>query len=107
MISVRLFKRNGSIVRVSAEGHSGYGEHGNDIVCAAVSAVVQTAYLAIKDAGGQTDYVRESESGLFEFTVGSAKRHDCDVILRAMTVGLQDLAEGFPQNIELEESTCL
>ena len=101
MISVKLFNRNGKVVKVSADGHSGYGEHGSDVVCAAVSAIVQTAYLAIKDAGG------DSERGLFEFTVGDANRHDCDVILRAMAVGLHDMAEGFPQNIKLEESTCL
>ncbi len=107
MISVKLFNRNGKVVRVLADGHSGYGEHGSDVVCAAVSAIVQTAYLAIKDAGGDTEYVRDSERGLFEFTVGDANRHDCDVILRAMAVGLHDMAEGFPQNIKLEESTCL
>ena len=107
MISVTLFKSNGKIVKVSAKGHSGLGAHGNDIVCAAVSTLVQTAYLAIKDAGGDTAYTRDSESGAFEFTVGNDNRHDCDVILRAMTVGLKDLTSGYPQNIKLEESTCL
>lgn len=107
MISVTLTRRNGVIVKVRAEGHSGLGSHGNDVLCAAASAIVQTAYLAIVDIGGDTEYIRDGERGLFEFTVGDSHRRDCDVILRAMLVGIKDLTSGYPQNIKLEELSCL
>lgn len=103
MITVTLTKADGKIIRVRAIGHSGAAARGSDIICAAVSAVVQTAYLALKDIGEKTDYVRDEKKGLFEFTVGDGNRAKSDVILRAMVVGLQDLAEGYPQNIKLEE----
>ena len=101
MTRVSFLYESGAITRVRADGHSGYDD-GNDIVCAAVSTLVQTAYLALKDIGVKTEYIRDD--GRFEFSVECSKdmRHDADVILRAMTVGLRDLQSGYPQNIKLE-----
>lgn len=101
MTRVSFLYENGAVKLVRAEGHSNYRD-GDDVVCAAVSALVQTAYLALKDIGVNTEYVRDD--GKFEFTVECSKetRHDADVILRAMTVGLRDLQSGYPQNIKLE-----
>ena len=106
MITVTLFKQNGSVVKIRACGHSGLGEHGQDVLCAAVSALVQTAYLAIVDIAGDTEYRRDGKTGLFEFDIPSApeKRHDIDVIIHAMCVGLRDITSGYPQNLKLEEA---
>ncbi len=105
MITVTFFKENGKIVKVAARGHSGLAEHGADILCAGVSALVQTAYLAVKDVLGDVDCIRNSEKGEFAFTIPGDcdNRHDIDVILRALGVGLRDLQSGYPQNIKLEE----
>lgn len=105
MITVTFFKENGSIVKVSAHGHSGLARHGEDILCAAASALIQTAYLAINDIVGNVEYKRNDEKGEFEFAIplSCAGRHDADVVLRALTIGLQDLHSGYPQNIKLEE----
>ena len=105
MITVRLSLSDGAVTKVSASGHSGYNTSGNDIVCAAVSTLVQTAYLAIVDIVGEIDYERDDKRAHFAFTVPALNnRHDVDVILRAMTVGLKDLSSGYPQFIKLEEA---
>ncbi|MDE6201139.1 MAG: ribosomal-processing cysteine protease Prp [Clostridiales bacterium] len=101
MITVKLFGKNGKIVGVKTSGHSGLAESGNDILCAAVSTLVQTAYLAISDIYGDVAY-KKSDDGLFEFNVPDG--HDADVIIRAMYLGLQDLSSGYPQNLKLEET---
>lgn len=105
MITVTFFKENGKIVKVSARGHSGLSEYGSDILCAAASALIQTAYLATADISGDVKYKRNDEKGEFEFTVPSecTDRHDVDVVLRTLTIGLKDLQSGYPQNIKLEE----
>lgn len=105
MITVSFFKKNGKIVKVSAHGHSGLAERGADVLCAATSALVQTAYLAVADIVGDVGYTRNEEKGEFEFTIPEtcAFRHDIDVVLRALSVGLKDLQSGYPQNIKLEE----
>lgn len=100
MIKVRLLKRDGRIACVSASGHSGLASSGNDVVCAAVSTLIQTAYLAISDVYGNVPY--KQNDGFFEFNVPEG--HDADVIIRAMQVGLQDLHGGYPHNIKLEEA---
>ena len=106
MIKVTLFKKDGRIIGVNAIGHSGLSKAGSDVLCAAVSTLVQTAYLAIADIIGKFDYTRDDKSARFCFTVpdGVGAAHDIDVILRAMYVGLQDLSSGYPQNLKLEEA---
>ena len=44
---------NGNIKSLSVSGHSGYAEHGSDIVCAAVSASVQMLELQIAQVIGE------------------------------------------------------
>lgn len=39
----------GNVQHLSVKGHAGYAEHGEDIVCAAVSAIVQTAMIGLTD----------------------------------------------------------
>lgn len=101
MTTVTFFYENGVIVKVRAAGHSGYAEHGSDVVCAATSTLVQTAYLAVKDLGVETEFVRDEKKGLFQFAIAADcdKRHDVDVILRALLVGLEDLRGGYPQYV--------
>ncbi len=103
MITVTLFKKDGRVTRVRSEGHSGLAESGNDVLCAAVSAIVQTAYMALVDLDDGTGYKRSH--GKFEFDVPEGKAaHDSDVIIRAMYIGLKDLSSGYPQNLKLEEA---
>ncbi len=105
MITVKLSHTDGVVTKVSASGHSGYAKSGGDVVCAAVSTLVQTAYLAIADVVGDIRYERDAARGYFEFEIPSlGDRHDADVILRAMVVGLKDLSSGYPQYIKLEET---
>lgn len=105
MITVTLFKKDGCVVRVCAVGHSGLGEAGSDVLCAAVSTLVQTAYLAVVDIAGEVGYRSDAKRGYFDFSVPNvADRHDIDVVLRAMYIGLKDLSSGYPQNLKLEEA---
>ena len=100
MITVRLFRKDGKVTGVKTTGHSGRAKSGSDVLCAAVSTLVQTAYLAISDIYGKVDY--KKTDGHFEFEVPT--EHDAQVIVRAMQVGLQDLSSGYPQNLKLEEA---
>lgn len=105
MITVSFFKENGKVFKVSAKGHSGLAESGSDILCAAVSTLVQTAYLGIVDFGGEVEYKMSESEALFEFTVkgDTPARRETEIILRTLYVGLADLSRGYPQNLKLEE----
>ena len=45
MTSVKVVKQNDSITEVTCDGHTGYGVSGEDIVCSALSSIVQTDML--------------------------------------------------------------
>ena len=52
MIEVNFFSHKGAWRGFTAGGHAGYAEAGQDIVCAAVSALVQSAIGGITEVVG-------------------------------------------------------
>ena len=58
MTRCEFFTEDDRITGFSVSGHSGYGEAGTDIVCAAISAVVTMAEATINDVCGAKAKVR-------------------------------------------------
>lgn len=107
MTDVSVTKQNGSIVSIVCDGHTGYGVEGEDIVCAALSSVVQTALLGLLTvAKVNVGYKVDEAQGYLEISLPDDlswdERHDCDVILNTMLCGVSDLREGFSDFINLE-----
>ncbi len=106
MTHVVVKRAKGHIVSVECHGHSGYAPEGEDIVCAALSSVVQTAVLGVfRVAGVNADYRTDEEKGELVLTLGKMserERRDCDVILETMLLGVEDLYEGFSAFIKME-----
>ncbi len=48
MITIKVRKKNGSYEEFISKGHAGYAEAGQDIVCAAVSALVITTVNSLE-----------------------------------------------------------
>ncbi len=107
MTRVEIVKQHGHIVSLSADGHTGYGVEGEDIVCAALSSVIQTALLGLmRVAGINVKYTVLDESGSLTFSLPSKlsdeDRRNADMILETMLCGIADLNEGYSDFIELE-----
>ena len=107
MTKVTIEKRNGSIVKVTCDGHTNYGEKGEDIVCAALSSIVQTAVLGLfKVAEINVEMQRNDEEGYLMFalpkTISEEEQKRANIILETMLLGISDLNEGFSDFIELE-----
>ena len=107
MTKIVFHKQGEDFVRIESNGHTGYSESGNDIVCAAISALLQGAALGIREvAGVKTKYRVNEEQGslLLELPsdLGAEKRHDCNVILQTLLVSVSDMAEGYSEYIEVE-----
>ena len=49
MINITVKKRNGSYLDFLSRGHAGYAEEGQDIVCAAVSALIITTVNSLDE----------------------------------------------------------
>ena len=106
MTTVTITKEHNSIVSVECSGHTGYGCEGEDVVCAALSSIVQTALLGLLHNVRGVQYSRDDQSGYLLITIpeglSDMERHDADIILGTMFLGVSDLHEGFSDFIELE-----
>jgi uncharacterized protein YsxB (DUF464 family) len=106
MTSVKVTRQDDHIISVECSGHTGYAERGEDIVCAALSSVVQTALLGLTAVAGiRVKCERRDEEGYIKFQVENLKlqeRRDADMILGTMLAGVTDLYQGYSDFIELE-----
>lgn len=107
MTDIKIIKDANRVVRVECSGHTGYGEEGEDIVCAALSSLVQTALLGLLAVAKiKVDYHRDDKEGKLIFglpeNLSEGKKHDAAIILDTMLCGICDLREGFSDFINLE-----
>lgn len=98
MIRVRIERdHRGAIAAFRVEGHAGYAEHGRDIVCAGVTALVDTAVLALGQVAGIPHVARQGD-GFTEVRLqaGSpAAQERAQVILETMLLGLKDIEKDY------------
>jgi len=107
MTDISVKRKNNSVFEVVAEGHTGYGEAGEDIVCAAVSTLLQTALLGLLQVVGlNVRYSVDEQKGLLKFTLSDSltqsERHDADIVLNTMLCGLNDLYTEYSDYINIE-----
>ena len=100
MTRVTLFRGpEGELTGFSCKGHSGYGEEGGDIVCAAVSALSITCVNALQSVAGVTPDVAEKDGFLTARLRADQMNHDAQVILRTFEQGIGDMAASYPKYI--------
>lgn len=107
MTKVKFSRKNGKFVAVECEGHSDYADAGMDIVCAALSSVIQTAVLGLMQVAGiGVGYEVDEERGYLKATlpdkITDKQAHDADVILKTAYLGASDLYEQFSDYINVE-----
>lgn len=91
----------GAITGVTVNGHAG-GEYGQDIVCAAVSALVQTVYLSLTELRHRT--VRwEARAGHALLMLPEASWNDeqDQLLMNTLWVGLESIRSGEPKKVHI------
>lgn len=97
--------RDGCVKGFSVSGHANYEEHGRDIVCAGVSAIVQTAILGLQEFLG-IDCAGEQQAGLVKCNLPSVEpvlRREADAILETMLLGLTAIASSYPGYVQVDD----
>ena len=86
---------------ISAEGHAEFNP-GNDIVCSAISALLQTLWAGL-EVCCFTPVEHKQESGVFKLT-GSVYGYKERVIglFDSILFGLEQIAERYPDNVKIE-----
>ena len=106
MTRCEFFTEDDRITGFTVYGHSGYGEAGSDIVCAAVSAVVTMAEATINDVCGAKAKVRvkdEDARVTLMLPASCDEEETVQAVLSGMLVTLISLREDYPDYIEVLE----
>ena len=97
---------DGRISGFSVSGHSGYAEAGQDIVCAAISAVVGMAEATINDVCGAKAKVRvKEEDARITLTLPAScdEEESVQAVLAGLLLYLCNLRDEYPDYIEVLE----
>ncbi|MGF7087014.1 uncharacterized protein YsxB (DUF464 family) [Kroppenstedtia sanguinis] len=96
--------------RVILQGHAGFGEAGEDLVCAAVSGIAVGLTNASETLLGvqiHSDDVNQEEGGYLECRIPGGlmpeTRQRVSFLLEAMTAALQSVADEYPAYIQIQE----
>jgi len=85
---------------IFADGHAGFAEHGEDIVCAAVSAILQAARLGLQ-AHARTPLDVVQDSGRLELRWPEGRRDDEAVkaIVATAELSVEQIAAQYPEHV--------
>ncbi|HHU48365.1 MAG TPA: ribosomal-processing cysteine protease Prp [Clostridiales bacterium] len=96
----------GLIQEFTVKGHAGCEVAGKDIVCAAVSAVVQTAVIGLTDVAG-VHPEHTQHNGFLKCVlpekINEEQKKAASIILHTMLAGLMSIKSGYPNLISIQE----
>ena len=101
MIRIQVTYREGKFIALKAKGHAESAPEGKDLVCAAVSAIIQGGILALSD--GDEEYSLKREKGDLELKrlTDGMSEHDMTVI-ETVYVQLESVARATTGYVQLE-----
>lgn len=104
MVEVSVLKRDADWIGFKAEGHAGYAAAGEDIYCAGVSALTQTALLGLIKHLCQKPVYEIKDGCLHCFLpedLSLEDRQKANLILSTMEIGLRSMEEAYPQYVKV------
>lgn len=103
-----LFDDNNVLSHLTVSGHSGYANKGSDIVCASVSCLVQTSYIAVKrilnDNVCLIQDINEKDKNVFEYKIINYPLNMKDVLIGMTTflmTGLFQINRQYEENLKI------
>ncbi len=88
---------------VFAEGHTGWADSGEDIVCAAVSAILQAAWLGLAEhAHVSVEAERDSGRLALRWPADVRDRDDVRAIVATAELSVEQIARQYPDHVRAE-----
>lgn len=102
MTEIEFIEKGNVLYGFSVKGHTGFAETGEDIVCAAVSALTSHTIGSIESlAGDACDYKVREEPPLVTFTFRDVPSEAGKLFLKAFKMSMQDLEGAYGENIRV------
>jgi hypothetical protein len=98
-VTFRRDSRN-RLSSVFAEGHAGWAEPGEDVVCAAASAILQAAWLGLSEHA-HVEVEGERSGGLLtmRWPEAAREREDVNAIVATAELSIARIAQQFPEHV--------
>ena len=107
MTTITVFRRSDDrIAGYECKGHTGYAESGEDVVCAAVSALTQSTLNGLLNVlAAPVDYTINEEDGYLTVSLGREfpldKFDGAQLLLKTLVSGLQSVEAGYPRFVRV------
>ena len=87
---------------ISVKGHANYAEYGRDIVCSAVSVLVQTLIQSVENltADKITYDMQPGNVNIKLFSLSDQTK----VLIDAFFIGIEGISKAYPDNVILKNS---
>ena len=103
MVRVTVLRERGTPVGFELTGHADQGAYGEDIVCAGISAITETALLGITDVL-KLDAAWTREEGHVSCVLSRETTPEEDekaaIVFNTMIAGLTSLKEAYPKSLK-------
>ena len=108
MTTVTFLMEGNRIIGFDSQGHSGYAEAGEDIVCAAITSAIRLVDATINDVLGLAASVKiREEEALISLRLpgglAPTAESTCQALLTGLMVYFAQLHDEYPENIEVLE----
>ena len=105
--TVAFYRRaDGALTGYRAQGHTGYAEAGQDIVCAAISALTQSTLNGLKNVLKAPVMFEQDDRRAFieaQLTPEATEEQisQAQLLLVTLLEGLQAIQRGYPRNVRI------
>lgn len=109
MTEVKFFRNEAGLRGFLVKDHTGYAPHGQDIVCAAISALAQTTLLGLKKIVGLEPEVELADGYLYCLIPDDLipkREKQAQLILKVLYEGIIAISEEYSRYVSVKEVRC-
>ena len=103
MVEVTLRYHGKTLTGIEARGHSGFAEKGNDIVCAAVSALMQSLMFGLSEVAkvNGADYHVNDRMPIMRVTWPESESMNISLLTKTISESLKIIARDNPGHVKI------
>ena len=105
MTEVKFYSDGGGLRGIEGRGHSGFAERGSDVVCAAVSSLLQALLLGLSDVAKVEGLECEvdPEEPLIRVIWPQKAARRVSLLTETVALSLREISSGSPGHVNITE----
>ena len=104
MIRAEIYTKDKKVTGFEIKGHASFGEYGEDIICAAASAIVYTAIGTLDDMDIKPGYTEKEGRMSFNLdeNMDNELKDKAHIVLETVKIGLLQIQNGYAEYIKVK-----